>query len=116
MPLDVSLRVLPSRHTPVALRDRTLKGSWVSWLMSDNPQGQSPPNQGPSQAESRERNRRVLRPFLLLITLFAVLVFSVLNASSAWWDRAAPFPPREIFAGITYGRDRLEPSAEGSGV
>ena len=37
-------------------------------------------------------------------------------AASVCWDCREPQPPTEIFEGVTYGREWLETSQEGSGV
>jgi hypothetical protein len=45
-----------------------------------------------------------------------VLLVVVLWGAYSWWNRREPQAPTEIFAGVTYGCDRLRTSAEGSGL
>jgi hypothetical protein len=46
----------------------------------------------------------------------ALTLATFLALDLAWSDRGAPRPPTEIFTGITYGRERLEPTEEGGGM
>src|SRR5262249_18741434 len=55
---------------------------------------------------------RVARFSVILALTPAIL----LALDLAWSDRGAPRPPTEIFTGITYGRERIEPTAEGGGM
>ena len=54
--------------------------------------------------------RKWLRGLLLVVVLTTLI-----GGVSVYWDRRGPQTPTEIFEGITYGRERLEPSEEGSG-
>ena len=55
--------------------------------------------------------RRWLGALLVLV----VALGSLLVGDSFCWDRRGPQAPTEIFAGITYGRERLETTEEGRG-
>src|SRR5215470_41591 len=45
-----------------------------------------------------------------------MLLVSSIGSGWVWWHGRGPQPPTEIFAGITYGCERLEASDEGSGL
>ena len=47
--------------------------------------------------------------------VLALLLAAVIGGDSVFWDRRGPQAPTEIFEGITYGRERLEATEEGSG-
>jgi hypothetical protein len=51
-----------------------------------------------------------------LSVILALTLATLLALDLAWSDRGAPRPPTEIFTGITYGRERLEPTEEGGGM
>ena len=57
------------------------------------------------------RSRAASFSVILGLTLGTLLALDL-----AWSDRGAPRPPTEIFTGITYGRERLEPTEEGGGM
>jgi hypothetical protein len=59
----------------------------------------------------RLRSRAASFAVILALTLATLLALDM-----AWSDRGAPRPPTEIFTGITYGRERLEPTEEGGGA
>ena len=61
--------------------------------------------------------RKWLRLLVLAVVsgFVAVVLGTLLGGSSACWDRHGQSDPTEIFEGITYGCERLEPSEEGSG-
>jgi hypothetical protein len=47
---------------------------------------------------------------------FLFLLGAILWGSYVWWHRREPQAQTEIFSGVTYGCDRLQTSAEGSGL
>lgn len=65
-----------------------------------------------NEAEKRHASRRTwLKRFVLVLLIGALAVVGY-----TWWNRRGPQAPTEIFEGVTYGCDRLETSAEGSGL
>jgi hypothetical protein len=46
----------------------------------------------------------------------AVILGAVITSAYLWWNHREPQAATEIFQGITYGCDRLETTAEGSGL
>src|SRR5262245_35124662 len=64
-------------------------------------------SKSPLSVSRRSWPRRLLSIVVLVVVAFVALF---------WFDRRAPMPPTSIFAGITYGCDRLEPSEQGSGL
>ena len=55
------------------------------------------------------------RSWLGALLVVVVALGSLLVGDSFCWDRRGPQAPTEIFAGITYGRERLETTQEGRG-
>jgi hypothetical protein len=51
-----------------------------------------------------------------LSVVLALILGTLLALDLGSSDRDAPRSPTEIFAGITYGRERLDPTEEGSGI
>lgn len=45
-----------------------------------------------------------------------VVIIAVVGLGFHWWNRRQPVRPTRIFEGITYGCERLESDAEGSGL
>jgi hypothetical protein len=48
--------------------------------------------------------------------LLAILLASAIGPSSPYWERCAAPPQREIFLGIVYGCEVLQPTSEGRGI
>ena len=55
------------------------------------------------------------RSWVGALLVVVVALGSLLVGDSFCWDRRGPQAPTEIFAGITYGRERLETTQEGRG-
>jgi hypothetical protein len=48
--------------------------------------------------------------------MVGLIVGAVIGGGAVWWGRRGPQAPTEIFAGITYGCDRLDATEEGGGL
>src|SRR5262245_37571517 len=84
---------------------------------SDNPMQSSTAGLAPGRMSCMPQMSDVIfrRKWPRALPLVVVLA-ALIGGAFVYWDRRGPQVPTEIFEGITYGCERLEPSAEGSGL